>query len=80
MLQLLMAMLIAGPEMGGMPDRVILRDAQNGPTAVNDLWISPPKIPDCKNDQQIRQALEEKARGDPQSCDPPKSAASQNRR
>jgi hypothetical protein len=80
MLQLIMAMLVAGPEMGGVPDRVILRDPQNGPTAVTDLWIIPPKVPDCKTDQQIRQALEEKARGDQQSCDPPKSAVLQRRR
>jgi hypothetical protein len=72
--------LFAAPVMNGVPDRVIFRDPQNGPTPVTDLWIVPPKIPDCRNDEQIQKALAEKANGDPQSCDPPKSATLQRRR
>ena len=79
MLQLIIPLLLAAPTMSTVPDRVLVRDP-TGPTPVTDLWIIPPKIPDCKNDQQIQRALAEKANGDPQSCDPPKSAALQQRR
>jgi hypothetical protein len=79
MLQLVIPLLLAAPAMNGVPDRVIFRDP-TGPTPVTDLWIIPPKIPDCKNDQQIQRALAEKANGDPQSCDPPKSTALRQRR
>jgi hypothetical protein len=43
-----------------------------GPQAVIDKTVLPPKIPDCRTDAQIQRALAEKARGLPQSCDPPK--------
>ena len=79
MLQLVIPLLLAAPVMNGIPDRVIVRDP-TGPTPVTDLWIIPPKIPDCRNDQQIQQALAEKANGDPQSCDPPKLAVRQRSR
>ena len=80
MLQLVLSMLLAAPPMNGVPDRVIFRDPQNGPTPVTDLWIIPPKVPECKNDQQIQQALDQKAHGELQSCDPPKSAVPLQRR
>lgn len=74
MLQLLLMMFAAMPPSAGVPDRVILRDPQQGPTPVTDLFVIPPKIPDCRTDEQIRHALQEKADGYLQSCDPPKSA------
>jgi hypothetical protein len=75
MVQLLMLMLLAaqqGPGPGS-GDRMVIRERVQAPTPVTDLFLLPPKIPDCRNDQQIEQALAEKANGDRQSCDPPRS-------
>ncbi len=77
MLQLVLAMLlVAQPTPGaGVGHVVDMRDRTQGVTPVTDKWIIPPKVPDCKTDAQIQQALAEKADGIiPQSCDPPRSA------
>jgi len=52
-----------------------MRDRTQGTTPVTGMFLIPPKVPDCKTDAQIQQALAEKADGIiPQSCDPPRSA------
>jgi hypothetical protein len=63
---------------------MLLAAAQVGPTigdhfahameGTDPVYITllPPKIPDCRTDEQIRRAEAQKANGEPQSCDPPK--------
>ena len=75
MMQLLMLLALAAqntpaPTTG---DRVIFRDPIQGPTAVTDKFLIPPKIPDCRTDAQIQQALAQRANGELESCDLPKA-------
>jgi hypothetical protein len=79
MVQLFVLLLLAAPG-PGTGNFMSIRERIQAPTPVSDKFLIPPKIPDCRNDQQIQQALAEKANGDPQSCDPPRSALQMQRR
>ena len=70
MLQLLLLVLAAVPPGAGMPDRVILRDPQNGPTPVTNLYLIPPKLHDCRTDAEVQAALEKRRYGEQEPCDP----------
>jgi len=70
MLQLLLMLAAAAPPQNGIPDRVIFRDPVQGPTPVTNLWIIPPKIPDCRNPQEEQVAIEQMHNGDPGQCVP----------
>jgi len=76
MLQLVLAMLVTPPPPATGVGRMLdMRDRTQGTTPVTGMFLIPPKVPDCKTDAQIQQALAEKADGIiPQSCDPPRSA------
>jgi|KBSSwiStaDraftv2_1062776.scaffolds.fasta_scaffold3846244_1 hypothetical protein len=68
MLQLLMMILLATPVGMGPGDRTM----PMGMSGVTDKTALPPKIPDCRTDDEIKWALAQKANGEPQSCDPPR--------
>jgi hypothetical protein len=70
MLQLLLIMSAQAAGANGIPDRVIFRDPLLGPTPVTNLWIIPPKIPDCKNAQEEQLAIEEMRNGEAGRCVP----------
>jgi hypothetical protein len=78
MLQLLL-MLAAAPPMNGVPDRVIFRDPQNGPTPVTDLWIIPPKLADCRTAQEEEVALDHRRHGEMEQCAPRTKAENRRR-
>ena len=73
MLQLLMLMMAVTPVGPGPGNFTSIRERIQAPSPVTDLYLIPPKVPDCRTDAEIQQALAQKANGDPQSCDPPKS-------
>ena len=79
MVQLFMLMLMAGPG-PGTGNIISIRERIQAPTPVTDKWIIPPKIPDCRNAEETQHALDEKANGFLQSCDPPKSVNRDQRR
>lgn len=68
MLQLLTLLIAATPIAGGVPDRIILRDPQQGPTAVSDKFMIPQKAPDCRTQVDVQRALEQLRQGDPGDC------------
>lgn len=79
MVHLLMALLLAGPGSGSIGvSRMILRDPQQGPTAVTDKYLIPERVPDCTTREQIQRANEERIKGwDPECMLPLKSNAKQ---
>ena len=72
MLQLMMTMLLlaAAPPIVGGPERVNLRDRLEGPMPVNDKYLLPPKLKDCRTEADVRAALEARRYGDQEPCDP----------
>ena len=79
MLQLIIFMLAAVPPNQGIPDRVVFRDPLQGPTAVTDLWIIPPKLPDCRTAQEEEVALDHRRHGEMEQCAPRSKPESQRR-
>ena len=80
MLQLIPLLLFAQP-MLSVPDRVILRDPQNAATPAMTGWVLlPPKVPDCRTDQEEQIALEQRRNGDPEMCDPKTKLVTRARR
>lgn len=79
MVHLLLALVLAGPGSGSIGEsRMILRDPQQGPTAVTDLYLIPERVPDCTTPQQVQRANEERIKGwDPECMLPLKSNAKQ---
>ena len=81
MLQLLPLLFLAGAPGLIAPGVGQLRERPLSATPVTGMFLIPPKVPDCRTDAQIQQALAEKAAGImPQSCDPPRSALRQSER
>lgn len=70
MLQILALLLLAQMPGSGPSHRVILRDPLQGPTPVNDKFVIPPKLHDCRTDAEVRAALEARRYGDQEPCDP----------
>jgi len=76
MVHLLMALLLAGPGSGSIGESRMmnLRDPQQGPTAVTDKMLIPPRLPDCVTPEQIQRADEERIKGwEPDCMLPPKT-------
>ena len=66
LLMTLMLMMQPGPGVGERtnPDRF------RGVTPVTDKFILPPKIPDCRTQEEDDRALADKRAGDWEKCDP----------
>ncbi len=54
----------------GPANRDLMRDQAGGPTPVTDLFLLPPKIPDCRTQEAVDQALKAKRNMEAQQCDP----------
>jgi hypothetical protein len=70
MLPLVMLLMAAAPPMSGPPNRVILREQAASPTPVTDLFLIPPKIPDCSNAQEEQVAIAQMRNGEAGDCVP----------
>ena len=71
MLQLLLIMLVAAQQPGAGPsERMLGRDRIQGVTPVNDKFLLPPKLKDCRTDVDVRAALDARRYGDQEPCDP----------
>ena len=44
----------------GTANRDLMRDRAGGPTPVTDLFLLPPKIPDCRTQAAVDEALKAK--------------------
>ena len=69
-LTLTMLMLAGAPPVVGGPERVMLRDRIEVAMPVNDKYLLPPKIKDCRTAADVRAALEARRYGDQEPCDP----------
>ena len=78
MLHLVTLMLFAAPSIGPTIGEHY-GHAGGGPDPWN-LVILPPKVPNCRTEEEIRKALAEKAQDLPQSCDPPRQSRQVERR
>jgi hypothetical protein len=70
MLQLLPLMILLQTPGPGAADRLLLRDRIQGATPVTDKFLLPPKLHDCRTDEDVRAALEARRYGDREPCDP----------
>jgi hypothetical protein len=69
MIHLLMAMMIAAPGSGSIGEsRMILRDPQQGPTAVTDKDLRPGRLPYCRSDAEVQRAVEQVRNGETGDC------------
>ena len=68
MLQLLMFLAVAQDVGPGVPDRAILRDRVQGPTAVTDKDLRPIKAPECKTEAEVQRTLEQVSLGQAGDC------------
>jgi hypothetical protein len=56
-----------GPGPGESP---ILRDRAVGVTPAANIYILPPKVPDCRTPEQEQEALAQRANGEREVCEP----------
>ena len=70
MLQLFAFILLAQGAGPGAAERLLLRDRLQGPTPVTDKFLLPPKLKDCRTDEDVRAALNARRYGDQEPCDP----------
>ena len=68
---LTLLLLLAAQQPGpGTSERMVDRDRTQGVTPVTDLFLIPPKIPDCRTKEEVDAAAKAKEAGEFEKCDP----------
>lgn len=68
---LTLLLLLAAQQPGpGTAERMVDRDRTQGVTPVTDLFLIPPKIPDCRTKEEVDAAAQAKQAGEFEKCDP----------
>lgn len=73
MLFLVSAMLLAGGPVPPTIGEIFYGHAMGHNDPIPDITPRPPKVPDCRTDEQFRDALAAKAKGEEPSCILPKA-------